>query len=230
MWHGNAADVFANIATESVDLVITDPPYGQEWVSGRRKDAFDPLHGDGADAEARDAIRNVLAQCVRAVGQNRHLYIFGPSDVLEGLKVSEAVEMIWDKGTLGAGDLTATWGPAHEPITFCVSKHRHGGKRGTSTVPTRLRKGTVLRHTRPTGRKVRHPSEKPVGLIRELVESSSRVDELVLDPYAGSGSTAVAALIAGRRAVVVESDTQYIPLIVDRCIAAEAIGRRALTC
>ena len=222
VWWGDARDVLPTIPKESVDLIVTDPPYGQEWQSGFRADTFARLEGDGADDRA--GIAAVLVECVRVVGQNRHLYVFGPSDVLDGLKVSESVSLIWDKGVMGAGDLAAVWGPAHEPITFATSKHRHAGQAGKSALPVRLRKGTVLRFGRPTGRKVRHPSEKPTALLRELIESSSKQGETVLDPFAGIGSTAVAAIAAGRKSIIIELDEQYANMAVKRVRRAETLA------
>lgn len=218
---GDALDVMPTIGTETVDLVVTDPPYGVEWRSNRRAETFDELLND-APAD-RDGIRAVMAEAVRAVGQNRHLYTFGPADVLEGLKVSEAVELIWSKGRPGMGDLSAAWAPAHERITFATSKHRHAGEAGKPNLPTRLRKGTVIEAPPPTGRNVRHPSEKPLALLQELLESSSRPGDLVLDPFAGVGSVAVAAVLAGRRAVIVELDERYARLAVERLVIAERL-------
>lgn len=218
---GDAREVLRERERESVDLVVVDPPYGVEWQSGFRQEAFDQLHGDGATE--RDGVREILTACVRAVGQNRHLYVFGPTDVVEGLKTTAPVELVWAKQVIGAGDLSAPWGPQHEPISFLVSKHRHAGQAGsTGNVAARLRKGSVLTHPRPTGRKVRHPSEKPVSLLTDLIESSSRQGELVLDPCAGSGSTGVAALLRGRRCLLVESDERYADLAAARVRAAEA--------
>jgi site-specific DNA-methyltransferase (adenine-specific) len=223
--HAYAEDVLPSLPTESFDLIVTDPPYGQEWQSNRRAEAMTLLANDTpAD---RDGIALMLAECVRLVGQNRHLYVFGPDDVLDGLKVSAPAALIWDKATIGSGDMTAPWGPAHEPITFAVSKHRHGGKAGCETLPARMRKGSVLRFARPTGRKVRHPSEKPVPLLRELIESSSRQGDRVLDPFAGIGSTGVAAILCGRRAVLVECDRGFADDAVVRVRAAEALVAQA---
>jgi DNA modification methylase len=224
VWHGDAEQVLAEIPTESADLIVTDPPYGQEWQSNQRGDLFGQLDGDGADEDSRNRIRAGLEHCVRIVGQNRHLYVFGPTDVLEGLKVSECVGLVWDKTMMSGGNLAAPWGPQHEPITFAVSKHRHAGKSGASVLPTRLRKGTVLRFERPTGRKVRHPSEKPTALLRELIESSSRQGELVVDPYGGIGSTAVAAVLSGRRALTCDTDERWVQVAVDRVRAAERLA------
>lgn len=221
VWCGDALSVLPTMETESVGLVVTDPPYGVEWQSGFRAQTFDRLVGDGADD--RLAVREVLVQAVRLVGQNRHLYVFGPTDVLDGLKVSALTPLIWDKATHGGGDLSAPWAPAHEPISFMTSKHRHAGQSGKEGVANRVRKGSVLRFPRPTGRKVRHPSEKPVPLLRELIESSSRQGETVLDPFAGIGSTGVAAVLSGRPAVLVEIDPTYAAMAVERIRRAEEI-------
>lgn len=223
VWHGDSRAVLAGLSAESVDLVLTDPPYGVAWESGYRATSLGQLHGDGADDASRAVISDVLTQCVRLVGQSRHLYVFGPDDVLDGQKVSETAQLVWDKGTMGTGNLAAPWGPAHEPITFCVSTHRHAGRSGKPRLAARLRKGSVLSFNRPTGRKVRHPSEKPVPLLRELIESSSRQGETVLDPFAGSGGTGVAALLSGRRAILVDSDPRWATLAAERVARAESL-------
>lgn len=219
--HGYAEDVLPSMPKESVDLILTDPPYGVEWQSNRRTELFDMLENDGT--KDRDGIRDTLTECVRLVGQNRHIYVFGPADVLDGLKVSAPATLVWDKAVIGSGDVTAAWGPAHEPITFVTSKFRHAGEAGKENVPVRMRKGSVLRFARPTGRKVRHPSEKPVPLLAELIESSTRQGDLVVDPYAGVGSTGVASVLTGRRTLLVECRREYADVAVSRIKAAESL-------
>ena len=224
LWHGDAMDVLPGKKTESFDLVLTDPPYGVEFESNMRAEKFGGISGDGADEEARAGVLSVLEQCVRLVGQNRHLYVFGP-EVLRAadMKVSKPAELIWVKQEgPGMGDLGLPWGPQHEKIHFYTSLHRHAGKRGTENNPVRIRKGTVLKAVKPTGFKVRHPSEKPVwGLLSELIESSSRAAETILDPFAGVGSTGVAAVLTGRKAVLVELEERYCELAAERIIQAE---------
>lgn len=221
LWHAKAEHVLPTLTTESFDLICTDPPYGEDFTSGFRSESFGTIDNDSqAD---RATIHEVLRECVRLVGQNRHLYVFGPADVLEGLKVSDTADLVWDKGVIGPGNLQSTWGPAHESITFAISKHRHAGQTGSSSPAVRLRKGSVLRFMRPTGRKVRHPNEKPVALLRELIESSTRAGDIVLDPFAGSAATGVATLLTGRRAVLVESDKRWLDLAIARLKEAEAL-------
>lgn len=220
--HARSEVYLPTLDKESVDLVVADPPYGVAFSSNFRAAAFGEIEGDRP--AGREVVRQILEASVRLVGQKRHLYVFGPSDALTGLKVSDTAELVWDKGRAGMGNLSSPWGPQHEPLTFAVSMWRHAGTAGRSSPAVRMRKGSVLRFAPPTGRKVRHPNEKPVALLRELIESSTRIGDLVLDPCAGSGSTGVAAVLSGRRALLVESDARWIPLICERLSAAEQIA------
>jgi DNA modification methylase len=230
LWHGDAAEVLPTYKTESFDLILTDPPYGVEFLSGMRAESFGEIANDGADPKARGVVVEILEHCVRLVGQNRHLYVFGPEVLRElDMKVSAPAELIWDKKTVSMGDLTSPWGPAHEPINFYTSLHRHAGKRGKLVNPVRLRKGSVLRFSKKTGLAVRHPTEKPIDLLTEMIESSSRVNEVVLDPFAGVGSTGVAAVLAGRRAVLVELEEKYCELAIERLKKAEKLRAEAST-
>lgn len=224
LFYGDAMELLPSFKTESFDLVLTDPPYGVEFESNMRTEKFGGIQGDGADDEARGQVLEVLEHCVRLVGQNRHLYVFGP-EVLRAadMKVSAPAELIWVKQEgPGMGNLGVPWGPQHEKLHFYTSLHRHAGKRGKENNPVRLRRGSVLTAVKPTGFKVRHPSEKPVwGLLSELVESSSRADEVVLDPFGGVGSTGVAALVTGRKAVICELEERYCEIAAERFIQAE---------
>lgn len=225
VYWGEAEDILPQLGRETAHLLLTDPPYGAEWQSGRRHVAFDPIANDTpAD---REVIREVIRQALRVLKRNRHLYVFGPPDAFQGTKVSEVTELIWDKVSIGQGDLTAAWGPAHETINFAVSKHVNAGQAGRSCLPVVLRKGSVLRHQRPTGRNVRHPSEKPVPLLRELIESSSRQGETVLDPFSGTGATGVAAILSGRRVVLIDNTEKWARMSVERVQAAEAVALSA---
>lgn len=231
LWLGDAAEVLPTYKTECFDLVVTDPPYGVEFVSGMRAESFGEIKNDGADESSRNVVAGILLECVRLVGQNRHLYVAGPEVLRAELdaKVSSPAELIWVKQEgPGMGDLSSPWGPQHEPWNFYTSLHRHAGKRGRENNPVRLRKGTVLKAVKPTGLKVRHPTEKPLELLREFIESSSRVGEVVLDPFGGVGSTGVAAVLAGRRAVLCELEEKYADIAIERLRLAETLYAEGL--
>ena len=78
-----------------------------------------------------------------------------------------------------------------------------------------------------TAEKTDHPTQKPLELIRRLVLASSRPGDLVLDPFAGSGTTAVVAEELGRRWIACDADPRYVGLARDRLVAAAAAGTSA---
>ena len=67
-----------------------------------------------------------------------------------------------------------------------------------------------------------HPTQKPVALMLDLVRDFTDEDEVLLDPFAGSGTTGVAALRLGRRAILIEKDPKYATLARERMMAEEA--------
>lgn len=221
LWLGDAREVLPTLTT--VDLVVTDPPYGVKWVSNFRTESFGDMVGD-ADTEAGYAAIQLALSILK---HGRHLYVFGPFDY-SGLPVVNC-ELIWDKaGMIGMGNLTLPYAPAHERIAFGVyvpsAKNRQDGK---GRLSARMRRGSVLRYPRPNSRAVRHPSEKPVPLLRELIESSSCFGETVLDPFAGSGSTLVAAVLEGRKAIGIEIEERWCELAANRLRQIESIAQIA---
>jgi DNA modification methylase len=83
---------------------------------------------------------------------------------------------------------------------------------------------TVMREAKPA-KSAEHPTMKPVPLLGRLISNSSRRGEIVLDPFAGSGSTLIAAEQLGRRCYCMEIDPQYADVIITRW--EELIGGEA---
>lgn len=226
---GDATDPAVIDAAPTYDLLCTDPPYGVRWQSGNRTDRFDVLAGDDGSLD----VPAVLGAWVRRLRDHRHVYVFGyrPDQLAEPMRLGGTSTLIWDKGQINGGDLRLPWAPGHEPITFgvYVPSQAHRAK-GFGNLAARLRRSTVVEVPRLHGRQVnRHPTEKPVALMRQLVESSSLPGEIVLDPFAGCGSTLVAAVLEGRRAYGVEVDERYATTAVERVKRAEAIARMIIT-
>jgi site-specific DNA-methyltransferase (adenine-specific) len=156
------------------------------------------------------------------------VYVFGyrSEDVAGPLRLGAVADLVWDKILLPQGDLTKAWGASHEPIAFGVHRKRPSDRAsGRGSLAARLRKGSVLRYQRPNGI-TRHPNEKPVPLISDLIESSTLRGDLVVDPCAGSGTTGVAAVLLGRRCFLVETDRAHAEETVRRVRAAEGIADR----
>lgn len=222
LYHGRAEGALLSLERSSVDLIATDPPYGQEWRSHRRQERFAAISGD--DDGADELALLVLGIALPALKRGRHVYVFGPADLTK-LALTEPTELIWDKSVFGSGNLASPWAPQHESIQFSTYEISQANRaKGYGRLSARLRKGSVLTVQRPQGSGVtRHPTEKPVALMRMLIESSTVLGETVLDPFAGSGSTLVAAVLEGRRAIGIEVDEGYCRTAAARLQAAEAV-------
>ncbi len=200
---GDCRPVLADLAEESVNLIVTDPPFGiahdsnyegSEW-------AGEIVGDDAVHAEW-------LSDAARSLRTGGALYLFTRWDVehawceairATGLRIVQSI--VWDRGAHGMGDLKGAFGYAHERVIF-ATKGRH--------ILRGPRLGDVWRVPAIFSREWRwHPHEKPVNLLRIPIEASSAPGELVLDPFAGSASTIVAARAVGRRAVGCEVDQRW---------------------
>jgi len=214
LYHGDCREILPLLKRQSCHLVVTDPPYGVAWRSGYRKVKFEVMKGDTDPGLAVEATKLAL----RVLAERRHLYVFGRYD-WDGVNVGRSAELIWDKNAMGLSHDRGAWSRSHEYITFLCSARP--GEKGRGGTPARLRRGTVLRFGRVNGAAVRHPAEKPVGLLRELIESSSRMGETVLDYFAGIGSTLVAARLEGRRAIGIEIEERWCEMAAERLRAGD---------
>jgi DNA modification methylase len=203
--HGDCREVLPGLP--KADLLLTDPPYGVSYVSGKgnRHHGNPAIVGD----DDGEAVLRLLAIALDRLRPMRHFYVFGPLDVAS-LTQCATTELIWDKTRPGMGDLTLPWSPSHERITFGVW-HRAPSMAGSGGLTARLRRGSVLAVAPDNkGQGARHhPTAKPVLLLRQLIESSSVIGDSVLDPFMGAGSTLLAAQVEGRRAVGIEIDERY---------------------
>jgi DNA modification methylase len=202
--HGDCLAVMRQLPAGSIDAIITDPPYGIDYHATRRKDKarwFPKIAND------RAPFIWWLNEAARVLKPNGALLCFTRFDTEEAFRfairlagLQAKTQMIWDKGVHGVGDCLGDVGLRHENIIFATKgRFRFPGGRPVS----------VVRVPRLSSPKLTHPNEKPVELLRSLVEHFTRPDDLVLDPFAGSGSTTVAAKLAGRRYIGIELDPGY---------------------
>ena len=115
--------------------------------------------------------------------------------------------LVWDKEWIGPGG-TQGLRPSYELCTLMAKPDFQVPDRSTSDL-WRHKVGSY----KPNG----HPAEKPEGLIRRILQACALPEgAVVLDPFAGSGTTAAAAKSLGIRSVVIEADEQYCELIAKR--------------
>jgi len=213
----------------SCNLLVSDPPYGVEYVSNFVKNGgHGPIVGDDGSQD----IPATLALATSTLPAGAHCYVFGfAPEQLSAMRLGGTAELIWDKTLTGMGDLASPWGTSHERITFgSYQPSTKARADGRGRLTARLRKGTVLRIQRTHGTATRrHPTEKPIELLSQLIESSSCRGDIVLDPFAGVGSTGVAAVLLGRRAVCVEIDEGYCAIAASRLRAASELLTKAVS-
>ncbi len=174
------------------DLLLTDPPYGCSATTGRggMYDGFS-IAGD-ENTELRDWAISVAGPM---------WIMFGSARVVRPR--CDAV-LIWAKGAhTGMGDLSFPWKPDFEEIY--VTGKRYRGPRTTA----------VLRYNARIDSERLHPTEKPVALMQELVLKCP-VDAVILDPFAGSGTTGRAAKDLGRKCVLIEREERYCEIAARR--------------
>lgn len=209
---------------DSVDCVITDPPYGMGFHADRTGDQeygdrvkdWGGIEGDETIEDAVELLKNTLGQVVRVLKDGGHAYIFcdwrGIHEIkplVDGVLNVKNV-LVWDKGSMGIGDLDNNWGYSHEFIIFATL--------GDRATPLSEATRNVLEHGRPNRTDYEHPTMKPESLLVQLVQTSTREGDRILDPFMGSGTTAVAAIQNDRDYVGFELDEDNYRSVIERRI------------
>ncbi len=223
LYRGDCLQGMRQLADLSVDVTITDPPYEAEaHTKGRRTKAagwrtaaargeaggvaqpaplpfaaVTKLERDGSAIElARLTRRWVLVFC-----QVEATHLWSAALVAAGLEYIRT--MVWTKPNAQPQFTGDRPGHGYESI---VVAHRPGRKRWNGGG----RLGTFDYCTAAASYEtIPHPTTKPQPLMRELISLFSDPDELILDPFAGSGSTGVAARMLGRRFLGFELSPDY---------------------
>jgi site-specific DNA-methyltransferase (adenine-specific) len=193
-------DALKQLPAGVVDLVVTDPPYGMSYQSNMRKEKHKKIVGD----DNIDWLESWVVELKRLCKPEAHLYIFCSWHKVDEFKAviqnyfNVKNILIWDKKAGGMGDLEGDYSPSYEMVIFCSngSKKLNGG-----------RDSSILRTIRTNNEN--HPTEKPVNLIRYLIEKSSKEGDIVLDTFAGSFSTARACKESRRHFLCFEIDADY---------------------
>jgi adenine-specific DNA-methyltransferase len=217
---GDARDLLPGFKPGRVHCVVTDPPYGVNFVSRRAetpegKAWVKPVANDGDIDGALALFQEVMSLVVPTLADEADLYVFTRWDIVDvwmdavrniDPSIHYKMLLIWDKGIPGMGDIDANWGCGHELILYC--------KKGRRDVAYR-RSGIIAVDKVHTSQLI-HPTEKPVALLEKLIEMSTAKGDLVLDPFSGSGSAVVAARNLGRSAIGIELDPLHVKRSTER--------------
>lgn len=214
LFHGDCLEEMKKLAPNSIDAVVTDPPYSsgtrREGAKGIRK-AMTRGHEDetwfGTDSLTTNGFVWLMRACAvewqRVLKPGGHALVFIDwrmmpplAGAIESADLRHAGLLVWDKTYFGMGSCFRN---QHELILHFT--------KGVGTPPRRRDVGNVLSF-KPI-RNGEHPTEKPIDLMRTLISVVAGSGDAILDPFAGSGATLTAGVLEGCNVIGVERDPQY---------------------
>jgi site-specific DNA-methyltransferase (adenine-specific) len=224
-WRVDEADCLhflASLPDGSVDVITTDPAYSgmnqhMAFGHGRIVGRYAAVDNDRWFTEFRDDPQTFLAflrECHRVLADGGHIYVMFDSFSLLSLghlmREVFAVKslIVWDKVNLGMGHYFRR---RHETIVFATKGHRKLSRRDLPDV------WAVKRIHRAI-----YPTQKPVELFSRMLAGSATPGMIVCDPFVGSGSSAVAALVAGCAMLAADIDARAVATTRERCAAVTA--------
>jgi len=223
---GDCLDVLRSLPDGCADAVITDPPYcSGGYLEAQKNTKAQGLRGCTVAAEGFQwftadnlgtaglvwLLRSVLVRAQRLLAPNRSAFVFTDwrmipnlAPALESAGMRYRNMLIWDKGSAGLG---VGFKPAHEVVMeFANGSTEYEAKNGQN----------VLRVSRVVAGEKEHGAQKPVELLRQIIRVAVPPGGLILDPFAGSGTTGVAAALEGRRCLLIEKEPSYAAICRER--------------
>ncbi len=212
---GDCRELIKNIESSSIDLLLTDPPYGVQKMedlrsSGSTKMTGHQLMSDTHNlslSEVCDLLATLAPQFARVMKDGAHFYMFCAYQyvgnfvsALEPHLEFQPPILHWDRGRPSA----PAYGYNYMSRTECII---YGCK------PPRIRRlaesmYNVIECSDVPKNLRMYPTEKPVPLLQTLIKQSTHMDQVVFDPFAGSASTLIATREAGRRGIGFEIDRE----------------------
>jgi site-specific DNA-methyltransferase (adenine-specific) len=216
---GDCLKVMGSFPDQSIDLVVSDPPYGMEYKSGKWHGHY--VRGKHKTIQKNisrivndDIVVNFLPEISRVLKPDGALYVFGTYRTVDLWKpyIQSYFKlrniMVWIKNNHTMGSWKSQYRNKYELIYYAdKGSHVLRGHKGHTD---------VLYYNRVKDSKRKHPTEKPVDLCEALIEESSNRGDIVLDPFCGSGSTLVAAKNLDRRYIGIEIDKEFSNIAKER--------------
>lgn len=199
--HGDCLDVMRGMPDASVDLVLTDIPYGEV---NRDSSGLRVLDKGAADVLTFD-LGDFVSECVRLCRGT--FYVFCGIE-----QVSPLARLFTDHGMTIRSGIWRKINPSPmngEYLWLSGIEHCIFARRSGASFNERCKSAVW---DAPIGSSKRHPTEKPLSLFTRLLLASSNTGDVVLDPCMGSGTTGEACARHGRRFIGVERDASYVEM------------------
>lgn len=205
---GDAFTELSKIPSESIDLIVTDPPYGVNYKGGtQNRDEENIIRGDDFVLDYR-VLLDEFHRLLKPEGSAYMFYANGQeNNIFPISKFCKHQILIWYKIKGGHPDFLARYKHLYEPILYLSksSPTKWNGNTVQVDVFADLKFKNIL-----------HPTQKPLKVISKMVENSSYENDIVLDPFVGSGTTCVAAKILKRSYIGIEIDARYVNMTEER--------------
>lgn len=224
---GDCLDVLKELDTSDVALLLTDPQYGisQAGIAHKRKpgkgtrlfDFFDndvPYEANRLALTARKLAIPKMKPTASAYWWLGH-YTFGPMIDAYHNDGWKTRFLVWSKACPAPPPPGSGWPSGAELCVYAFRPGRTWTHNGTNTPRSNVIVCDSYRHGGIPG-KVGHPTQKPFGVIIPLIKASSHAGDLILDPFAGSFTVAVACARTGRRSISIEIEPRYFQIGIDR--------------
>ena len=200
LYKGDCRELLKTMRDNSVDLIVTDPPWGVGFQSATQwAKSYSPTYDDSW-GNIQALLKDTLPHWFRVLKEGCHFYtFFGASDLgwwIEALTgvgfMVRARPLVWFKASQPAiTDLYTAFQPVYETLLW-------GWKPGEGDYRRFFEKPTAEAYAIPRAKGEWHVNEKPVEFLERYIEASSVQNELVFDPFLGGGSTALAAFQLNR--------------------------------
>ncbi len=210
LYNDDCLKILPTIKDKSIDLVLTDPPYGINYQSNMRvqTEKFKVLDNDNNDFRFSTyplIYQKLKDNSVCIVFCSFKNYAF---DYLELSKLFDIKNcIIWDKRGGGIGDLVHSLSTDYKMALIC--------HKGNCPIKGK-REGSVWNCGKVTPSLMKHPTQKPEGICNKLITKFSDNNAIVLDPFMGSGTTGVAAKELGRSFIGIEISPEYFKIAEKR--------------
>ncbi len=210
---GDCLEIMKEMEDNSVDLIVTDPPYGIDYKTNHRKNKSHEFCSPISNDQNLLKMEFWLSMMARVLKDNSAIYLFTNHDKIDEVKplfsrwFTYKNTITWVKNNWTAGDLECQFGKQTELILY--------GNKGRAPI-IGLRCSDVWHASRVVGDDQYHQNQKPVDLIGQCIRKHAGHDALVLDPFAGSGTTAVACTELNRNWICIDIEPKYKEIAMKR--------------
>ena len=239
--HGDCIEKLKELPSESVDLIFADPPYFMQTEGELMRpegttfsgvnDLWDKFNGY---SQYDEFCLNWLTECKRVLKKNGSIWVIGSFQniyrigyIMQNLGFWILNDIVWSKPNAAPNFSGKRFQNSHETLLWCTKdknakytfnyktmKYLHGGKQEKSIWDIGICIGNE--RLKDKNKKKVHSTQKPEKLLYNIILSSSKPNDIILDPFFGTGTTGAVAKLLGRKYIGIEREKNYIKVAEER--------------